>query len=552
MPLRQNVTEGLAAGLRAEAQRFQEESKTKASQKMSQIHKLTLQQQKDLIRRVLIDIGTEVSLYDDDPTGDGDQSMICPMSKRDEGRELYAIGGDIHAHLATENAMSSFALCCAMGSAEAVKRAIQVEMRGKRMPYSRSSNLKTLLESRETSMRLSPLLMIVSAGKNLKGPFPGMQQHGETAKILLRHGASPVAKDVLGKTVCHYGAGMVANDMTLEVVDICTRAAISHYLHAKDVSLRGLNAEDMNGRVGVAGGFDCDTGRRSVYLPEEDREIWVKIENIELSSESSGEMKRVNLPDVQDRFGGVSLQEVIMTDRVDVAEFLLRKHHTSIHTTDMDGVSPLKQAIGMGQLTFPASRIVLEVAKDEGRDSTRLRREAKRSCAKCKVNFEDNGYACSRCKAIWYCGRDCQVAHWRIHKSDCKQLAVRMSGVKLDPPDKMRRATQGMHSLSMSFATRSVHEGGSYEKPPAVDVGKKFAVKVQAMGDRSPILIYDKTRFCTFEIPWGQQGFIEVLSEVRKEKAWGGRKTFMKASFDRSGTCTLYPESAGVRSHYTW
>ncbi|XP_043224531.1 zinc finger MYND domain-containing protein 10-like [Amphibalanus amphitrite] len=26
---------------------------------------------------------------------------------------------------------------------------------------------------------------------------------------------------------------------------------------------------------------------------------------------------------------------------------------------------------------------------------------------------------CSRCKAAWYCGRQCQVKHWPVHKPDC-------------------------------------------------------------------------------------------------------------------------------------
>ena len=49
--------------------------------------------------------------------------------------------------------------------------------------------------------------------------------HQEVAKILLKHGASPTANDVLGKTVAHYGAGVFATDMTLQVVDMCIQAA---------------------------------------------------------------------------------------------------------------------------------------------------------------------------------------------------------------------------------------------------------------------------------------------------------------------------------------
>ena len=27
---------------------------------------------------------------------------------------------------------------------------------------------------------------------------------------------------------------------------------------------------------------------------------------------------------------------------------------------------------------------------------------------------------CSRCKQVWYCSRECQKAHWKVHKPDCR------------------------------------------------------------------------------------------------------------------------------------
>merc|ERR1711964_62417 len=30
---------------------------------------------------------------------------------------------------------------------------------------------------------------------------------------------------------------------------------------------------------------------------------------------------------------------------------------------------------------------------------------------------------CSKCKSEWYCGRECQVAHWKKHKDMCKKMA---------------------------------------------------------------------------------------------------------------------------------
>ena len=30
---------------------------------------------------------------------------------------------------------------------------------------------------------------------------------------------------------------------------------------------------------------------------------------------------------------------------------------------------------------------------------------------------------CSRCKSARYCGAECQRAHWKAHKPDCKKIA---------------------------------------------------------------------------------------------------------------------------------
>ena len=33
--------------------------------------------------------------------------------------------------------------------------------------------------------------------------------------------------------------------------------------------------------------------------------------------------------------------------------------------------------------------------------------------------------ACTGCKVVYYCSRECQVAHWKVHKTLCKQLQGR-------------------------------------------------------------------------------------------------------------------------------
>ena len=52
-------------------------------------------------------------------------------------------------------------------------------------------------------------------------------------------------------------------------------------------------------------------------------------------------------------------------------------------------------------------------------------REFQRSCSArggviaCAVCCQDGSKKCSVCKAIWYCSKECQSAHWSEHKGAC-------------------------------------------------------------------------------------------------------------------------------------
>jgi len=542
----QPQSSSFGAGVRARADAFRQDGITQAFQKMACMDNLSFQEQKDTIRAALLDMGTDCDKNDADPTGNGDQSIIQSVAKRDAARELYSIGGDIHIH-ATEGAFSSFAFMCVAGLSSGVSKMIQEVTNRVEQPWSRNQELKTLLETRETSLRLSSLLLIVSVGKNLNSPDPSASPPG-VAKLLLKYGANPDAKDVLGKTICHYGAGAMATNMTLEVVDMCIHASKTSHLFGKDIELHGLKTETMNGKRGVVGGFDADTGRRSLFLEEEGKEVWIKPQNMRLIAPNSAP-DIMMLTDVQDRLGSVSLHEVTMQNRVDVAKFLLKKHQTSIYTEDLDKISPFQLSSGMGRMAFDVSQIIMDAAKKGGEANTKVKKTNERCCASCQKDLgKDGGNGCARCIVTLYCGRDCQAEHWKDHKRQCSKLAALAAGVKIDPPS----GPPTTFSALMSTSSGARQKQGTYRKPRNVDVGEKFVIKIQSMGDSSPLLIYDETRTCQFEINPGQTGFNEILTETRKEMAWKGRKTFMKASFDESGICTVYPATAGVKAKYTW
>ena len=149
---------------------------------------------------------------------------------------------------------------------------------------------------------------------------------------------------------------------------------------------------------------------------------------------------------------------------------------------------------------------------------------------------------------VFYCGKDCQIEHWKkAHKVECKKLSAFNVGVKLNP-----RKSEPYEAMLMNNITNEVTTTGTYKIPDGVEPGQKFVVKVQGADESDMILVYDESRTCNFRINPGEVGFKEVLTEIRKEKAWAGRKTFMKASFDESGDCTMYPATAGVKAKYSW
>jgi hypothetical protein len=360
--------------------------------------------------------GTNVAQNDGDPTGDGDQSVISGRSHRQYHRDLFATGGDLHNCVHPVNTISPFATAVLTGNVRTVEEMLKTAEAAAAAAAENPSHdgtpspeLVRLLESRETSMRLSPLLIIVSMGKNLDLPGGSggggnvssfmSSSHIAVAKLLLKYGARPDAKDVVGKTVFHYGAGAFANPMSMAVADLCLRAHEGGaHMFGKAVALAGLKDQSMNGQVGIALGYDADSGRRSVSLPNEDgsrRKVAIKPENLRLvdGQENAPSQPVVRLCDMQDRLGSVSLIEVIMQERVDVAEFLLERR-VRVDIRDCDGCSPLSMAMNSGaQLGSQVCRLINEYA------SVSARRDRRKLCSNCSKDESEIADKLSLCSS---------------------------------------------------------------------------------------------------------------------------------------------------------
>ena len=235
-----------------------------------------------------------------------------------------------------------------------------------------------LLETRETALRLSPLLLVfrmlykvgivvvmdttdpspskdVNATKNrtivtepwLKYIDQFEQNLVKVVMELLRYGASPVAKDVCGRTVYFYGASSYATPRSLNAVTMCSNAAMSAHYFGKEVILHGFdtspNVESdklaiCNDMRGLAAGYQVNTGRRIVFLFGRQSEVTVNHRNLRLvSSRDAINKSFLYLCNVQDRLGHVCLTELCSSKRKDIIKLLLDNHHASIDIEDWTG-----------------------------------------------------------------------------------------------------------------------------------------------------------------------------------------------------------------------
>jgi ankyrin repeat protein len=56
---------------------------------------------------------------------------------------------------------------------------------------------------------------------------------------------------------------------------------------------------------------------------------------------------------------------------------------------------------------------------DELKAALRLPEEKRRRCAHCSTTTSAKLQKCSVCRMVYYCNRECQVAHWQQHKLVC-------------------------------------------------------------------------------------------------------------------------------------
>jgi hypothetical protein len=229
---------------------------------------------------------------------------------------------------------SRFVIACIFGSAERCKKMLE------ECP---DQDARTdLLETRFSLLRLSPIFFAAIGFGTIRA-VGGASNDGsgnvEVVRLLLKHGARPDARDVCGKTIIHYCCGPLCkpgSKVLLDIADLCiTRAA---------------------------------------------------------------EMSLPKLVDARDRFGGVALQQAVMTMRTDFAHFLCTKYRADANIEDYDGCSPFTMADSV-----PAVRSIMVTAQSQSNYE-----QFKAVCLQCRARGMKT-FRCSRCNIATYCSKECQV-----------------------------------------------------------------------------------------------------------------------------------------------
>jgi len=328
------------------------------------------------------------------------------------------------------------------------------------------------------------------------------------------------------QTVCHYGMGAMATSGTLQKCDLCIRAQESAHLFGKRVESFGLGSPVLDGLKGTVGGFVND--RREVKL-EDGRTVVFKPENLRLIDESGKPLKPsrriTKLVDIQDRMGYVALHELMETQRADMATELLEKYGARVDLPNWEGKSPAQNALirGVGMVS-PVANLVNMAAMKQGRD-----------CYVCKRKTKENGnplMACSKCKSIRYCSSACQKEDWDRHKPDCKKIQKTMVGTVTIKPEQLDTR---MHHATLNNASRNTNPSNTIRRPRGVRVDEEFDIKVQANSNQFDMLIYDKTRDCSFSLPPQAEGFDRLFQRVKVETRTNGTKAYFKASVNAAG-----------------
>ena len=116
----------------------------------------------------------------------------------------------------------------------------------------------------------------------------------------------------------------------------------------------------------------------------------------------------INLVDMIDRLGSISMHEVAMSQRDDVATFLCKHSPTCLDVVEGGGTSIRQMMV----LSPPFSKNkVHEVLKKHASKQVKKYEDRKmEDCTNCGKQILNGLKQCSKCLVFTYCSKDCQVS----------------------------------------------------------------------------------------------------------------------------------------------
>jgi len=102
--------------------------------------------------------------------------------------------------------------------------------------------------------------------------------------------------------------------------------------------------------------------------------------------------------------------------------------------------------------------------------------------------------------------------------------------------------------VSVLSSTNTTYNGmKGYTRPKGVAVDEQFWIKVQSNGIQAPLLIYDESRSCCFQMSPGGEAHAKLVEVASQQESVMGRKVHVQARFDSNGDCFVYPHTACLK-----
>lgn len=154
------------------------------------------------------------------------------------------------------------------------------------------------------------------------------------------------------------------------------------------------------------------------------------------------------------------------------------------------------------------------------------------NCFVCVLTF--------RSKSVRFCSDECQKTHWQEgHNKECPKMRKQYKEciVIKDPSTRNGDAND---RITIVYSVENVAVT-AFRRPSHVGVNESFTVKVECLkGEKNSILICDRTRECEFCIRSEHKAYKKLLAKVLSDKVTAGTRTYVSASFDRKGYCSLF------------